>query len=182
MLQLIRTINIWFYALTIWKAVAITLFAICVWMLLHLLLEKHRKVWNWVNGIALTVALAVIGYAVLLRSGYGRQIIWQPFYTIQRASQNKEAYREALMNVILFVPLGLTLPHVFVNCRKSGKWLWLTMLCSLLLSTVVETLQYIFVLGVSETDDILCNVLGALIAAMHIPLCTVCKKHMHKKE
>ena len=40
----------------------------------------------------------------------------------------------------------------------------------MLLSAVIEAAQYAFGLGRAETDDVLCNTLGALLGALALPL------------
>ena len=47
--------------------------------------------------------------------------------------------------------------------RFPGKlWKWL-LLTAVLLSAVIEAVQYVFNLGWCEIDDVICNVLGAAI-------------------
>ena len=70
-----------------------------------------------------------------------------------------------LMNVFLFFPLGLTLSNALP--RRWNRWLRIgvTTLAGCLLSAGIEYAQYRFALGLAETDDVLCNTLGAFIGS-----------------
>lgn len=63
-------------------------------------------------------------------------------------------------NIIWFIPFGAAL-------LISGKVnrLWKAALCGLMLSLVIETLQYLFGTGISELDDLLLNTLGTWLGA-----------------
>lgn len=76
-----------------------------------------------------------------------------------------ELYREMLMNVFLFFPLGLTLSNVLP--QKWHRWLRiiLTTLVGCALSAGIEYTQYRCALGLAETDDVICNTLGASIGS-----------------
>lgn len=68
--------------------------------------------WRRVNLLLAVAALMAIVYAtVLSRSEGGSGIILTPFATFTAALQQPELYREMLMNVFLFFPLGLTLSN-----------------------------------------------------------------------
>lgn len=177
MTGLFYRLYVWFYALNIRKAVGMLLAAVILWMLLYVLLQdRHKLCWKWLCRLLLAASVCMICYATLLRGYRVRQLTLQPFYTFVRAQKNKEAYRAALMNVILFIPLGLTLPHILPERRGTGKRILLTVAVGLLLSILLEMLQYLFALGTTETDDVICNVLGTAIAALHLPLAECWKK------
>ncbi len=62
-------------------------------------------------------------------------------------------------NVIMFVPLGLFLPWVSEWLRK----LWLTLLASAAMITVVEVLQLLSLRGSGDVDDLLLNLIGCTL-------------------
>ena len=72
-----------------------------------------------------------------------------------------EMYRSMLMNVLLFEPIGLTLP--FALSYKFQKKAMITIGFGFLLSAVIEIIQYVFFLGRTEVDDVICNTLGCAI-------------------
>ena len=65
---------------------------------------------------------------------------------------------EILNNILLFFPLGFIMTDAFRKCP-----LRIVCLVSLILSGAVECCQLIFRLGLFEFDDILNNVLGAVL-------------------
>lgn len=60
-------------------------------------------------------------------------------------------------NLIWFIPFGLLYPFLSVQPLKK------VVFYAFLLSFSIEVLQWLFVTGVSDIDDILLNVLGAMI-------------------
>lgn len=121
--------------------------------------ERRRMLLN----IALAcVATFIILYATILtRTPGDYKSILTPFATFTAALQQPELYREMLMNVFLFFPLGLTLSNALP--RKWHRWgrIILTTLIGCILSAGIEYAQYCCALGMAEVDDVICNTLGA---------------------
>ena len=65
-----------------------------------------------------------------------------------------------LGNFVAFMPLGLFLPMFFRKCRRFAFFL----LVSSLIVLCVETLQFLFVVGFCDIDDLILNVSGACAA------------------
>ncbi len=61
------------------------------------------------------------------------------------------------MNIFLFIPFGFMLPWA------TGRTLLQTILIGCLLSIIIEASQYIFCIGMCETDDVIHNTLGTII-------------------
>jgi len=69
-----------------------------------------------------------------------------------------------LMNVLLFVPLGLTMPFALPErwpCRAL-----ISIVIATTLSIYVESAQFIFRLGRTEIDDVLMNTFGAVLGIL----------------
>lgn len=66
--------------------------------------------------------------------------------------------QQNMMNVIVFIPLGLLLGTAF----RSMTW-WKAGLTGCCLSVTIETMQYVFRRGFSEFDDVFHNVIGCMI-------------------
>lgn len=68
---------------------------------------------------------------------------------------------ELILNIIIFVPLGVYTGILF------HQWTW-TRRCLffLLLSTLFELIQYVFKIGAFDSTDIVNNVLGAIIGVL----------------
>jgi len=145
---------IYIYARPLWLVIAIILVAP--------LIRGIIVIPKWLNNIFLCLFAAVILYKTLFRAvGDSREIILQPFYSFEMAKIEPEIYRAMIMNVFLFTPLGLFLPYVF-----NKKNIVLSVLSAMVLSICIETIQYIFILGMAEMDDVIFNTLGATLGSL----------------
>lgn len=72
---------------------------------------------------------------------------------------NVELLLQIVMNVVMFVPLGIFLPCCFQIFEKN----WLLFLMAVLCSGSIEFIQGITRIGMFELDDLLGNVVGAEI-------------------
>lgn len=76
---------------------------------------------------------------------------------------NQELIRSAWMNVLLFVPLGVLYPEILPDTVGRWKKECLVVVIACGTSIGVELAQWIFALGLTEVDDVMFNVLGAVI-------------------
>ena len=140
--------------------------------------ERRRMLLN----IALAcVAAFIILYATILTRSVGvPAAILAPFASLTAARQQPELYREMLMNVFLFFPLGLTLSNALP--RKWHRWgrITLTTLIGCVLSAGIESAQYRCALGLAETDDVICNTLGAFLGAASLLAAHAIEKHKER--
>ena len=134
-----------------------------------------------INFTLFAVSLVVIAYITLFCRAEGNiDIVLTPFQFIHTAKEQPEAYRSALMNVFLFFPLGLTLSNALP--RRWNRWLRIgvTTLAGCLLSAGIEYAQYRLALGLAETDDVLCNTLGALLGAASLLVAHAIESHKER--
>ena len=128
------------------------------------------KGWQTFNRVLIPVAIAGILFATLIdrefSTGFNSYPI--PFEKWQRALIQKEYFREMFMNVFLFVPFGLSVPYLLPDRYGTTDRIITTISAALILSAVIEFLQFCLNLGSFETDDILCNALGALVGTLHL--------------
>ena len=140
--------------------------------------ERRRMLLN----IALAcVAAFIILYATILTRSVGvPAAILAPFASLTAARVQPELYREMLMNVFLFFPLGLTLSNALP--RKWHRWgrITLTTLVGCALSAGIEYAQYRCALGLAETDDVICNTLGAFLGAASLLAAHSIEKHKER--
>ena len=137
--------------------------------------------WRWGNLVLVLLTTAAILYATLFSRSEGNTgLVLTPFAALAAARQQPELYREMLMNVFLFFPLGLTLSNALP--RTWHRWLRiaLTTLTGCVLSAGIEYAQYRFALGMAETDDVICNTLGAFIGATSLLLAHAMEKHKER--
>ena len=114
------------------------------------------------TGLRYSVALLLIEYIFLIfcstvifrATGETRQYDFHPFWSYDRP----ELLVENIMNVVVFVPVGLLLGIAF----KQMTW-WKALLIGCSISVTIESLQFFFMRGFSEVDDVMHNTLGCLI-------------------
>ena len=126
--------------------------------------EKGRRRWVLGNAVVFLGITTVIFYMTVYARGEGAsEAVLVPFQSFREAKIQPELYRTMLMNVFLFLPVGLSLPFVL------GKWkfpVFTTVVAACLFSAGIEYLQYRCCLGRCEVDDVIMNTLGAGIGCL----------------
>lgn len=138
----------------------------------------RRKLWHSINvALSAVVILSIFYVTVFSRTPGNYEVILTPFATFTAAQQQSELYREMLMNMFLFFPLGLTLSNALP--RKSHRWgrIALTTLVGCILSAGIEYVQYRYALGMAEIDDVICNMLGAFTGALSLCALDFVERH-----
>lgn len=79
---------------------------------------------------------------------------------------SRELLRTLWMNVLLFTPGGLLLAALWPEQWRRSRRFWLTVVLLTAVSGGIEWVQFHFGLGLAETDDVLCNALGAILGAI----------------
>lgn len=79
------------------------------------------------------------------------------YFTIFECN-NIELLAENIMNVIVFLPIGVLIGFAF----SCVMW-WKTMWVGLLVSISIEAMQFFFNRGFAETDDVIHNTIGCLM-------------------
>lgn len=74
------------------------------------------------------------------------------------------------LNAFFFLPLGLSL--LYILPEKIRHKAATTIMVALVFSTLIEAVQYIFALGLCETDDVIMNTLGAANDTVSYIVCT----------
>lgn len=140
--------------------------------------ERRRVLLN--TALACAAAFIILYATILTRSAGVPEVILTPFASLTAARQQPELYREMLMNVFLFFPLGLTLSNALP--RKWHRWLRiiLTTLVGCAFSAGIEYAQYRCALGLAETDDVICNTLGAFLGAASLLAAHAIEKHKER--
>ena len=112
--------------------------------------------------LLLPYMLLIFASTVLSRSAYATaQFDWLPFRMLWQG-KSRDHLLQLASNVVMFIPLGLLCPLV----TKKRPLLW-----AVLFSCVIEVSQLIGHRGVCETDDVLCNALGAVIGYVILRCC-----------
>lgn len=143
--------------------------------------KLYGKRWNIANALlACGMVVVILSITIFGRTAGERILILKPFASLTVARTQSESYRELLMNIFLFFPLGLTLSNALP--QSWGRWrrIGLTVTIGLLLSAGIEYTQYRFALGVAETDDVICNTLGTFIGSISLLIAHGIKKYKEK--
>ena len=135
-----------------------------LWILFAVVCKKTSRRWStwiWLNRIVfLCIILFIVKYT-LIRSGGKRQLSLIPLYSFTY-SRFSDRYNTVVANMLLFIPIGLSMPFVISSIKIKGvKPIKYTIITACLFSIGIELSQYIFSLGLCETDDVIFNTLGA---------------------
>lgn len=113
-------------------------------------------------GVFLCYLIVMLSATLLDRfSGWTSGRIIPLFYSYREAwySFSGADWRNIVLNILLFVPLGFLLPLGIRRCRRF----WVTYLIGFAVTVLIESAQLILRRGVVEADDILNNFLGTMI-------------------
>lgn len=111
---------------------------------------------------------ALLYFTILCRSQRGERVILNGLFDTVRNSLSFEGglhvtdritFNAMLLNILLFVPMGYILPNFGGIFKKA----YLMIPMGLLLSLVIETIQYFTRLGVFDVDDLMFNTLGTAL-------------------
>ena len=153
--------------------------AIVAWGYLRTKVQLRR--WTMANFVWFCAAvIAILCATILNRTPGNYELILTPFAALSAARQQPELYRAMLMNVFLFFPLGLTLSNALP--QKWHRWgrIILTTFVGCILSAGIEYAQYRYALGLAETDDVICNTLGAFIGSTSLLIAHAIEKHKER--
>ena len=125
------------------------------------------------TGLRYSAVLLLVEYIFLLfcstvifrTSGDTRQYDFHPFWSYSRP----DLFVENIMNVIVFIPIGMILGSLLrvkgsstSEATKSMTWL-IALLIGCSVSVTIEAMQYFLHRGFAETDDVMHNTVGCLI-------------------
>lgn len=88
---------------------------------------------------------------------------------------SNEFYREMILNLFLFFPLGIGLPYAVRNCRRAVA-------LAFLLSSGIELWQYMAGTGVAQGTDVIMNTLGTFIGTFSYGLFLLFEKRRKRKK
>jgi glycopeptide antibiotics resistance protein len=118
-------------------------------------------------GIVVFYILLLMDVVFLSRLSSGasiRLVNLVPFQSIQSYINVDDGVHYRLLdvniwgNILLFVPMGIYVPLI----KKSFSFLK-TLLSLVFISLLIEGIQYLFILGSADIDDVLLNVMGGLL-------------------
>lgn len=152
-----------------WSTIEMTVFTvgflIITAVLAFFLIKKKIIVSQMISGLLLTVYLGIVfASTVFTRTSDG---IWHyeliPFWSWREVLiGNTYMLTEIVLNVILFIPIGILIP---VLLRRRIRW-WQGLLLGVLLSAVIEVSQLVLCRGLFEWDDMIHNGVGCMVGCL----------------
>ena len=155
----------WVYARPLWQIVIFMVLATVLWTVLAAKFS-HLKVWRVVNIVIVVVIVAVLVYFTIVRRSPSESIKMyvSPAENLQRVLSNGGIAESFYLNILMFFPLGLTLPFA-LPAKIKHKGL-ITLAACLTFSLGIEVAQAAFALGNFELADIFANIVGAAIGCL----------------
>lgn len=167
------------YTMPLYKVCLVMVLLLVLWAYYRAYLPK-KLFWS-MNLCVLVVAVSAVLYLTVFSRKVGiYDVVLVPFSALSEAKKEPERYRSMLMNVFLFFPLGMACANAFSDKMKMRRRVILVVAIGFALSTAVEYIQYRFSLGMAETDDVICNTLGALVGSLSVILADFLGKHKRK--
>lgn len=152
------------YELPIYDYILLICFTLVIWILLSVFLH-NRKSWKWINTIFfISTVLLIIAVTLFFRKIEAKGFSLIPFSSFEIAKTHSDVYQEMMLNVVLFFPVGLTMP--FVINRITDHPVIITITTSCILSVFIEIFQYLFNRGYAEIDDVIFNTLGVVVGSV----------------
>ncbi|MBE6692737.1 MAG: VanZ family protein [Ruminococcaceae bacterium] len=162
-----------FYVLPFWFVCFGIICAILLWSKIMAISERQQittTIFKICSVVCLMLSLCLVLYATVYGRHEARGISLIPFRSLKEAKTQPEIYRTMLMNLALFVPFGLSLTSCITRRFSIKQRTFLTLIFAFILSSLIEASQYIFALGIFQTDDIICNTCGALLGTLSLQL------------
>lgn len=167
------------YTMPLYKVCLVMVLLLVLWAYYRAYLPK-KLFWS-MNLCVLVVAVSAVLYLTVFSRKVGiYDVVLVPFSALSEAKKEPERYRSMLMNVFLFFPLGMACANAFSDKMKMRRRVILVVAIGFALSTAVEYIQYRFSLGMAETDDVICNTIGAFVGSLSVILADFLGKHKKK--
>lgn len=128
-----------------------------------------KRVLRIVSGILFLVwSYYALEYTVFGRVVGERELSLIPFNQLYQiiVNGNRSLPQSAWMNIVLFIPFGLLLSETLLDQEHGYKYRSIIIGCAGLMSLGIELCQGIWGLGLLETDDVMCNTIGAGVGVL----------------
>lgn len=131
-------------------------------------MRRHKVIYNRISTTCFFVYVALIFIVTVLNRtrnspDFGVSLIPFSSYRLMRQG-NLELFRESVMNIAFFYPVGFLFCCIDTKKLQEKKWLIIVFSCAY--SIIIEICQYIFRLGWVETDDVIHNTLGCALGML----------------
>lgn len=140
---------------------------LCLGVVVILACYGLKRGWRKIAGLILAEYVFVIYCSTVIfrtaADGNGHE--FRPFWSYEAIEDGRsELIAENLMNVVVFVPLGILLGFMFNGSRCTVmKGILIALMIGMGISVSIEAMQYFFQRGFAETDDVMHNTLGCIV-------------------
>ena len=119
---------------------------------------RHAICYTFI-GACVLISFATLFLGVRFNLNYGKLNL-RPFIWLTEVYDMgfRPMIEQLILNIFMFIPLGILLPIVF----KSLRSFWKTVICSLGITFFIEFIQY-FIGRSSDIDDLILNTLGGMV-------------------
>ncbi len=129
--------------------------------------KRSEKVFNILCVAAFaSFVVILLTFSVFNRAeGSHQSIVMRPFWsykTVLSVYACFDVYKQIIDNVLVFLPFGFLFPQVFKLDKNKNCYI-ITAVGGLVLSCIIEALQFLMSRGVCEIDDIFNNTCGSII-------------------
>lgn len=144
-IKLNLSISIWFYI------IAVVLFAFIAW--------KHKRITTaaLISYMFLLFAATVLNRTSRAYSDFDLTLL--RLFRQENWREDKDGIEQVFDNIIMFIPISLLMSNT-LGCK------WLTVFFGFLFSCFLEGCQFILRRGLCEIDDVISNMLGAIIGCV----------------
>ncbi len=167
---MIKEVFRYIYRMSIPSTIIVLILVCCLWSIITRKFKSVQKenVWKFINAFFFILWIVCVVHMTLFSRSSRMEINLIPFHFITDTIKigNEEIFRTGWMNIILFVPGGMLLSYVINKPKLLNNTLQIIFL--MLFSILIEVLQWHYQLGVVETDDVICNTIGAIIGVISI--------------
>ena len=129
----------------------------CLGVVFFVAFKGIRTGFRWSSVLLLIeyIFLQFCSTVIFRPTGETRQYDFHPFWSYDRP----DLLIENIMNVIVFIPIGMIFGLLL---RVKGAWL-IALMTGMIISITIESLQFFFMRGFSEVDDVMHNTIGCIL-------------------
>ena len=167
------------YALSLYRDIPVTVYegllsVLCLGIVIIIAFWGFRNGWRKIAGLVLAeyVFLIYCSTVIFRTAADGNGHNFRPFWSYEAIENGRsELIAENVMNVVVFVPIGLLLGFFTQKAQNTQKELWRTRMTripliigtGMIISVTIEAMQYFFHRGFAETDDVMHNTIGCIL-------------------
>lgn len=174
----------WYYLTQLYNDVPTEMYegllsVLCIGATIILVVRGFREGWRMVGKLSLAEYVLLLLCATVLcrpaleEQNYNLRPFWS-YFAMQEGRQDIAS--ESIMNVVVFIPVGFFLGMAF----KTMTW-WKVLLLGLCVSISIELMQFLFVRGFAEVDDVIHNTVGCMIGFGLYKFIEFCVKKSSRK-